>query len=107
MSLDEAVAEEAALPWLNAVGYAVLPGPDIAAGESGAGPSDPSYRDVVLARRFRQALMPKGTSIPLQFASYSRLVPAQRHQVTMGQYVGGCLFGSNSLAQRARGAQWS
>ena len=46
----ESVVEEAALAWLEALGYAVLHGPEIAAGEPGAERSDPNYRDVVLER---------------------------------------------------------
>ena len=53
----ESVVEDAALAWLEALGYAVLHGPDIAAGEPGAERSDPNYRDVVLERRLRQALV--------------------------------------------------
>ena len=39
------------------LGYAVLSGPAIAGGEPEAERSDPSYRDVVLERRLRQALV--------------------------------------------------
>lgn len=46
----ESVVEEAALAWLEALGYTVLRGPDIAAGMLGAERSDPKYRDVVLPR---------------------------------------------------------
>lgn len=51
----ESVVEDAALAWLQGRGYAVLHGSDIAAGELDAERSDPSYRDVVLDRRLRQA----------------------------------------------------
>ena len=37
--------------WLEALGYSVLHGPDIAAGEPGAEGSDRNYRDVLLKRR--------------------------------------------------------
>ena len=53
----ESVVEDAALAWLKALGYAVLHGPAIAAGEPGAERSDLNYRDVVLVRRLRQALV--------------------------------------------------
>lgn len=46
----ESVVEEAALAWLEALGYAVLHGPDIAVGEPAAERSDPNERDMVLAR---------------------------------------------------------
>ena len=50
----ESVVEDAALTWLAALGYAVLNGPEIAAGEPRAERSDPNYRDVVLERRLRE-----------------------------------------------------
>lgn len=56
-TLTESVVEDAALAWLEALGYAVLHGPDIAVGESGAERSDPNYRDVLLEVRLRQALV--------------------------------------------------
>ena len=39
---SESIVEDAALAWLDALGYAVLHGPDIAAGETGAGKTDVS-----------------------------------------------------------------
>lgn len=45
----ESVVEDAALGWLEALGYQVLHGPDIAVGELAAERSDPSYRDVILS----------------------------------------------------------
>jgi len=56
-SFSESVVEDAALAWLEALGYAVLHGPDIAAGEPGAERSDPNYRDVLLEGRLRQSLV--------------------------------------------------
>src|SRR2546423_1216973 len=53
----ESVVEDATLCWLKALGYAVLHGPDIAVGEPGAERSDPNYRDALLQRRLRQALV--------------------------------------------------
>src|SRR5438034_11583096 len=60
----ESVVEDAALGWLEALGYSVLHGPDIAAGELGAERSDPNYRDVVLERRLRQALTRLNPDLP-------------------------------------------
>ncbi|MCW5605435.1 MAG: type I restriction endonuclease subunit R, partial [Burkholderiales bacterium] len=60
----ESVVEEAALAWLEALGYAVLNGPDIAAGEPGAERRDPGYRDVVLERRLRHALIRLNSELP-------------------------------------------
>ncbi len=60
----ESVVENAALAWLEAIGYAVMHGPEIAFGESGAERSDPNYRDVVLEGRLRQALVRLNPSLP-------------------------------------------
>ena len=51
----ESVVEDAALAWLVSLGYAVLHGPDIAAGKPAAERSDPDCRDVMLDGRLRQA----------------------------------------------------
>ena len=60
----ESVVEDAALAWLEALGYAVLHGPDIAVGMPGAERSDPNYRDVVLEGRLRQALVRLNPDLP-------------------------------------------
>jgi len=52
-NFTESVVEDAALAWLEALGYVVLYGPDIAADMFGAERSDPNYRDVVLDRWLR------------------------------------------------------
>jgi type I restriction enzyme R subunit len=44
-SFTESIVEDAALAWLGGLGYAVLHGPDLAAGEPAAERSDPNYRD--------------------------------------------------------------
>ena len=62
--ITESVVEDAALDWLKELGYAVLHGPAIAAGEPGAERRDPNYRDVVLARRLRQALARLNPNLP-------------------------------------------
>ena len=54
--MNESVVEEAALAWLEALGYEIKHGPEIAAGEPGAERSDSTYRDVVLEGRLRRAL---------------------------------------------------
>ena len=55
-SFTESIVEDAALAWLEGLGYAVVHGPEIAIGEPSAERSDPNYRDVVLERRLRKAL---------------------------------------------------
>jgi type I restriction enzyme R subunit len=63
-SFTESVVEEAALAWLEALGYVVLHGPDMAAGEPAAERSDLGYRDVVLAVRLRQSLVRLNPGLP-------------------------------------------
>ena len=46
-NFTESIVGEAALACHEALGYAVLHGPEIAAGEPGAERSDPNYRDMV------------------------------------------------------------
>ena len=63
-NFTESIVEEATLAWLEALGYSVLNGPDIAAGEPGAESSDPNYRDVVLDGRLHQALVRLNPDLP-------------------------------------------
>jgi type I restriction enzyme R subunit len=53
-SFAESVVEQAALAWLESLGYTILHGPEIAPGEPFAERED--YGQVVLERRLRQAL---------------------------------------------------
>ena len=66
IAFTESVVEEAALAWLESLGYSVLHGPDITAGEPDAERSDPNYRDVVLERRLRQALRHLNPDLPAE-----------------------------------------
>lgn len=50
----ESIVEDAALGWLEALGYQVLHGPDIAVGEPGAERNNLNYRDVLLDERLRE-----------------------------------------------------
>ena len=63
-SFTESIVEEASLACLEALGYTVLNGPNIAAGEPGAERSDPNYRDVVLDGRLRQTLFRLNPDLP-------------------------------------------
>jgi type I restriction enzyme R subunit len=63
-SFTESTVEDAALAWLEALGYAVLHGPAIAAGEPAAERNDPNYRDAVLEGRLRQALVRLNPDLP-------------------------------------------
>jgi type I restriction enzyme R subunit len=63
-SFAESVVEEAALAWLEALGWAVRHGPAIATGEPGAERRDPGYRDVILEGRLRKALTRLNPDLP-------------------------------------------
>ena len=60
----ESIVEEAALVWLADCGFAVSHGPEIAVGQPGAERSSPTYRDVVLERRLREALVRLDPDLP-------------------------------------------
>jgi hypothetical protein len=60
-TFTESVIEEAALAWLEGLGYAVLHGSAIATGEWSA--DDPNYRDVGLDRRLRETVQPSSPAI--------------------------------------------
>jgi type I restriction enzyme, R subunit len=64
VAFTESVVEEAALGWLGELGYAVLHGPDIAAGQPAAERNDNGYRDVILENRFRRALARLNPDLP-------------------------------------------
>jgi type I restriction enzyme R subunit len=63
-SFTEGVVEEAALAWLASSGFAVAHGPEVACGQPRAERSDPTYRDVVLEGRLREALMKLNRDLP-------------------------------------------
>ena len=56
--------EQAALAWLAGSGFAVAHGPAIAVGQPGSERSDPTYRDVVLERRLREAQVRLNPDLP-------------------------------------------
>jgi type I restriction enzyme, R subunit len=60
----ESVAEQAALAWLESLGYTVLHGPGIAVGSATPERSDPNYRDVILETRLRQGLARLNPALP-------------------------------------------
>jgi len=60
----ESVVEDAALAWLEALGYELRHGPDIAFGEAGAERSDPNFRDSVLEGRLRSTLARLNPDLP-------------------------------------------
>jgi type I restriction enzyme R subunit len=62
--VNESVIEQAALAWLESLGYTILHGPEIAAGEPAAERDDTGYRDVILERRLRQSLQRLNPALP-------------------------------------------
>lgn len=60
----ESHVEEAALSWLEGLGYEVLNGPDIS--PEGSSPERASYGDVILAGRFREALKRLNPHLPAE-----------------------------------------
>jgi len=58
----ESIIEQAALSWLESVGYLVLSGPEIAPGEAMA--ERENYGQVVIERRLRQALEQLNPKVP-------------------------------------------
>ena len=62
--VTESVVEQAALAWLESLGWRVLHGPDIAPDELAAERSD--YVEVVLAERLRQALARLNPALPAE-----------------------------------------
>ncbi len=60
---SESVVEEAALEWLDAKGWTILHGPEIAVGILSAERTDPDFRDVILERRLRQCLQRLNSSL--------------------------------------------
>src|SRR5579871_5764676 len=77
-TFTESIVEEAALGWLEALGYSIRHGPEIAVGEPAAERSDPNYRDVVLTGRLRQALARLNPDLPPEALedAYRRLIKA-------------------------------
>src|SRR5438067_12276802 len=61
-SFTESIVEQAALAWLESVGWSVRHGPEIAPGELAAERSD--YGQVVLEQRLRDALAQLNRSLP-------------------------------------------
>jgi type I restriction enzyme, R subunit len=77
-NFTESVVEEAALEWLERLGYTVLHGPEIAAGEVAAERVDPGYHDVILENRLRKALKRLNPGLPPEAIedAYRRLTRA-------------------------------
>jgi len=62
MTLTESMVEEAALGWFQELGYAVLPGSQLAPGDPSA--ERESFSDVLLVGRLREAIRRLKRAIP-------------------------------------------
>ena len=62
MTLNESIVEAVSLGWFQELGYAALPGPQLAPGEPAA--ERDSFADVVLVGRLRQAIGRLNPTIP-------------------------------------------
>ena len=56
--------EQAGLTWLDSLGFAFAHGPEMAFGQPAAERSDPTYRDVVLEWRLREAVVRLNPDLP-------------------------------------------
>jgi type I restriction enzyme, R subunit len=72
----ESDAEEAALGWLETLGYTVRHGPEIAYNVDGGERSDPGYHDTILQNRLHRALtrLNPGLPTPAVFDAYRKLL---------------------------------
>jgi type I site-specific restriction-modification system R (restriction) subunit len=72
----ESDAEEAALGWLETLGYTVRHGPEIAVGVDGGERSDPGYHDTILHNRLHRALTRLNAGLPTAavFDAYRKLL---------------------------------
>ncbi len=112
-AFTESDVEVAALGWLEALGYTVLHGPDIAAGEPSAERSDPNYRDVVLERRLREALVRLNPDLPHEALedAYRKLIRAdapsllERNRAVHGMLVDGVTVEYRRADGRVAGVQ--
>jgi type I restriction enzyme R subunit len=60
----ESTVEEAALEWLGTLGYSILHGPELVAGQPFSERNDRGYRDVILEQRLRQSLQRLNPNLP-------------------------------------------
>lgn len=82
-NFTESVVEEATLEWLEALGYTVLHGAEIAVGEPGAERTDTGYGDVILQGRLKKALERLNPGLPAEAIqdAYRRLIWAAEPSV--------------------------
>jgi type I restriction enzyme R subunit len=112
-SFAESIVEEAGLAWLANSGFSVAHGPDIAFGQPGAERSDPTYRDVVLERRLREALVRLNPDLPQEALddAFRKIVRAEgatlieRNRAVHRMLVNGVTVEYHRPGEPIRGAQ--
>jgi type I restriction enzyme R subunit len=111
--LNEQHVEEAALAWLASSGFAVAHGPGIAFGQPGAERSDPTYRDVVLEHRLREALVRLNPDLPQEALddAFRKIIRAEgaslieRNRAVHRMLVNGVTVEFHRPGEPIRGAQ--
>jgi type I restriction enzyme, R subunit len=75
----ESDAEEAALGWLESLGYTIWHGPEIAFGVDGGERSDPGYHDTILQNRLHRALTRLNPGLPTAavFDAYRKVLQVE------------------------------
>src|SRR5262245_25708643 len=88
-NFTESVVEEAALEWLQSLGYSILHGPEIAAGEPAAERADSNYRDVLLENRLRTTLRRLNPTLPAEAVqdALRRLIRAEEPSLVTSNHV--------------------
>lgn len=94
MSVSESTVEAAALAWLEALGWQVASGPDIAPDMPGAERGD--YGEVVLSQRLRDALARLNPELPTEalddaFRKLTRLEGAELIQELLSNVLDGVI----------------
>jgi hypothetical protein len=79
----ESDAEEAALGWLETLGYGIKHGPEIAFGVDGGERTDPGYHDTILQNRLHRALTRLNPGLPTAavFDAYRKLLQVEAPNV--------------------------
>ena len=112
-SFAESTVEEAAFAWLASSGFAIAHGPEIAFGQPGAERSDPTYRDVVLEWRLREALVRLNPDVPQEALedAFRKIVRAdgpsliERNRAVHKMLVNGVTVEYHRPGEPIRGAQ--
>jgi type I restriction enzyme R subunit len=109
----ESTVEQATLAWVESRGFTIAHGPDIAFGQPGAERSEPTYRDVVLEWRLREALVRLNPDLPQEALdeAFRRIVRAdgpsliERNRAVHRMLVDGVTVEYRRPGEPIRGAQ--